>query len=135
MAALPPRPTPPQWLDWVAEGFGRRQTVRAGEPSSGAPLDAPAGSDPPAVLSLHAASPGSEGEAVTGDGRTGSARGRGSDAPQHFGAAAEGLAGRPLPRREPRRTFAGSAPPEQRPAMRPSRAHPHDRGEARSQYI
>uniref|UniRef100_A0ACB8FHL2 Uncharacterized protein n=1 Tax=Sphaerodactylus townsendi TaxID=933632 RepID=A0ACB8FHL2_9SAUR len=97
---------PPQRLDWAAKGFGWRQTVRAGEPSGGAALDSPAGSGPPAILSLHAASPGSEGEAATGDGRTGSPRRRGSDALQRFGAAAEGLAGRPLPRREPRGTFA-----------------------------
>uniref|UniRef100_A0ACB8FYS4 Uncharacterized protein n=1 Tax=Sphaerodactylus townsendi TaxID=933632 RepID=A0ACB8FYS4_9SAUR len=99
MAASPPRPTPPQRLDWAAEGFGRRQTVRAGEPSGGAALDAPAGSGPPAILSLHAASPGSEGEAATGDGRTGCARRRGSGSPQRLALPPEETCWRPLPRR------------------------------------
>uniref|UniRef100_A0ACB8ES98 Uncharacterized protein n=1 Tax=Sphaerodactylus townsendi TaxID=933632 RepID=A0ACB8ES98_9SAUR len=44
---------------------------------------------------------GSEGEAATGDGWTGPPQRRGSDALQRYGADAEGLAGRPLPRREP----------------------------------
>uniref|UniRef100_A0ACB8G1Q9 Uncharacterized protein n=1 Tax=Sphaerodactylus townsendi TaxID=933632 RepID=A0ACB8G1Q9_9SAUR len=122
---------PPQLLDWAAEGFGRRQTVRAGEPSGGAPLDAPAGSGPPAVLSPHAASPGSEGEAVTGDGRTGSAPGdAGSDAPQRFGAAAEGFAGRQLSCEGASRDFRGSAHTTAPGGMRSSRARPGMTGQA-----
>uniref|UniRef100_A0ACB8FB20 Uncharacterized protein n=1 Tax=Sphaerodactylus townsendi TaxID=933632 RepID=A0ACB8FB20_9SAUR len=101
MSASPPRLTPPQRLDWEAGGFPRRQSVRAGKPSGGAPLDTPAGSAPPTPLSLSMAGPGSKGEAATGDGWTGPPRRRGSDALQRYGAAAEGLAGQPLPRREP----------------------------------
>uniref|UniRef100_A0ACB8GDK7 Uncharacterized protein n=1 Tax=Sphaerodactylus townsendi TaxID=933632 RepID=A0ACB8GDK7_9SAUR len=103
MAASPPRPTPSQRLDWAAEGRGVTADRQAGRALGGAGQLRRAPARPPCKPPCGQSWLG--GRQRRGR-RDGLARRRGSDASQRFGAAAEGLAGRPLPRREPRGTFA-----------------------------